>query len=146
REQRLTSGIHVDCQDSRSITDAEARKGPSLWRFGSILEPPRDRMGLVGIQPAECSKRNLLAVTELDASSAGAGFHHALGKRPHAREVYSAWRNNQCSGSPIVLPDRSVLRLWGCRGCQFRGSGGSAVAVLRRLQWNCEPGERQASE
>src|SRR5437870_6875438 len=85
-----------------------------LWRFGSILEPPRDRMGLVGIQPSERGECSILTVAELDASSVGAGFHHALGKRPHAGEVYSAWWSNQCSRSPIDLPDRSVLLQWDC--------------------------------
>src|SRR5438132_14429754 len=105
----LPARVNVDCQDSRSITDPKAPESPSLWRFGSVLEPPRDRMCLVGIQPSERGKCNILTVAELDAGSVGVGFHHAFGKRPHAGEVYPAWRNDQCSRSPIDLPDRSVL-------------------------------------
>jgi len=86
----LTPRIHVDCEHQSSITDPEARKSHSIRSFGSILEPPRDRMGPMGLQPAECSKRNLFTVAELDASSAGSGFHLALGW-PHARKVHSAW-------------------------------------------------------
>lgn len=66
-------------------------------------------MGLVGIQPSERGKCNILTVAELDADSVGPGLHHALGKRPNAGEVYPARRSNQYSRSPIDLPDRSVL-------------------------------------
>src|SRR3989442_1123538 len=103
-------------------------------------------MGLMGIQPAERGKRNLLTVTEPDAGSAGAGFHHALGKWPHARKVHSAWWNNQCSRRPSDLPDRSVLLQWDCLCCQIKGSNGSAFAVHGRLRWNGEPSDRQNSE
>ena len=89
-------------------------ESPSLWGSRSLLEPSGDRMGLMGIQPAERGKRNLLTVTELDAGSAGAGFRYALGKRPHAGKIHSSRRSNQYSGSPSDLPDRSILLQWDC--------------------------------
>src|SRR5437879_7660396 len=103
-------------------------------------------MGLMGLQLAERGKRNLLTVTELDARPASAGFHHALGKWPHARKVHSAWRNNQYSGSSSDFPHWSIFLQWDCRCCPIKGPNGTAVAVLRRLHWDCEPSDRQNSE
>ena len=110
----MTPRIHVDSQNSRSITDPEARECPSLWGSRSLLEPARDRMGLMGLQLAERGKRNLLTVTELDARSASAGFHPALGKWPYAREVHSGWWSNQYSGSSSDFPDWSIFLQWDC--------------------------------